>query len=91
MSLFSRLFGGKGPKKDDPKPEDYKGFTIYPDPIPEGQRWRLGARVEKTVGGDVKVHRLIRADVLDVKEDAILAATGKAKQVIDELGDRLFD
>lgn len=89
MSLLSRLFGGGAPKPGH-SPETYKGFTITPDPAREGSRFRIGARIEKEIGGEVKSHTLIRADTLDDEEAAVAASLGKARQVIDEQGDRLF-
>jgi len=89
MSLLSRLFGGGAARPGRP-PETYEGFTITPDPIREGPRWRISARIEKEVGGEAKSHTLIRADTLEDEEAAATASLGKAKQLIDEQGDRLF-
>ncbi len=36
------------------------------------------------------MHRLIRADMFDDRAAAATAALSKARQVIDEQGDRLF-
>ena len=91
MSLLSRLFGGKS---EAPPPEvepvEHKGFRIYPDPMKEGARWRIAARIEKEVGGETKTHQLIRADVLDDRAQCAEASLGKAKTAIDEQGERLF-
>ena len=84
MSLFSRLFGGA--KDPLPEPETYEGFTITPTPIKEGQRFRLSARIEK----DGRTHTLIRADVVEDIDTANTISTAKARQMIDEQGDRLF-
>lgn len=95
MSLLSRLFGsgsGEAKPKSAPEadPEIYKDFAITPTPIREGGRYRVSARIEKEVGGQKKVHTLIRADVLDSLDDAAKASLGKARQMIDEQGDRIF-
>lgn len=89
MSLFSKLFGGGA--APEAEPEEHGGFLIYPEPIAEGGKYRLCARIEKTVDGELKSHRLIRADVLDDREAAHSVSLAKAKQVIEESGDRLFD
>ena len=86
MSILSKLFGG-GASAPEPTPEDYNGFAITPTPQKEGPRWRIGARIEK----DGKVHNLIRADVLEDKAAADEASVRKARQMIDEQGDRLFN
>lgn len=90
MSLLSRLFGGKA-EPETPKGEDYNGFTIYPEPMPEGKTFRLCARIEREIDGELKTHRLIRADTIDGQQAAIDASRNKAKQMIDQLGDKLFD
>ena len=89
MSLLSKLFGG-GQSKPEAQPEDYKGFGIIPQPMKEGSRYRIGARIEKEIDGELKSHSLIRADTLEDLTTANEASVGKAKQVIDEQGDRLF-
>lgn len=91
MSLLSRLFGDGAPKSQDSKREDYQGFAITPEPAREGARFRVGARIEKEIGGTLKSHTLIRADTLEDLDTAVEASIRKAKQVIDEQGDRLFD
>ena len=90
MSLLSKLFGGGG-AQPTPEPEDYQGFAITPEPVNEGGRYRIGATISKDIGGETKSHHLIRADVLDDQQSAVDASIRKAKQVIDEQGDRIFD
>ncbi|MCY4334565.1 MAG: HlyU family transcriptional regulator [Litoreibacter sp.] len=90
MSLFSKLFGGSKDKASEPQSVEHKGFKITPSPMREGQRLRLCALIEKGEGDAVQTHNLVRADVLDSHEAAAEAAIAKAKQVIDEQGDRLF-
>lgn len=89
MALFSRLFGSKSPEPKGPD-EAYKGFRIFAEPAPDGSRFRVGARIELDVDGETKVHRLIRADVLESRDVAIEVSVNKAKQVIDEQGEGLF-
>ncbi|KQB97274.1 hypothetical protein AL073_09575 [Loktanella sp. 1ANDIMAR09] len=85
MALFSKLFGGGKTSQATPA-ETYKGCTITPAPEKASNGWRIGARIER----DGQVHDLIRADVLQSKEQAEKASVAKAKQMIDEQGDRLF-
>lgn len=91
MRILKGLFGDKDTAADAPDPDTYEGFSIFPEPIREGGQWRIAARIEKEIGGEVRSYRLIRADTLDSQDGAIAAAIGKAKQVIDEQGDGLFD
>jgi hypothetical protein len=91
MSLLSRLFGGGGgPAKPRHASETYKDFTITPDPAREGPRFRLRARIEKEIAGETKTHVMIRADTFEDEDSAAAASLGKARQMIDEQGDRLF-
>lgn len=92
MSLFSKLFGGGGgAAAPQTKAEEYDGFRITPQPAKEGSKYRIGALIEKEIDGEVKTHNLIRADTLDDLESANDASVGKAKQLIDQMGDRLFE
>lgn len=95
MSIFSKLFGG-GSKSDEPakksaKPETYKDFRIFPEPIRDGGQYRVAARIEKEVDGETKTHQLIRADTIGDADTAAEASLNKARQVIDEQGERLFN
>lgn len=87
MNFLKNLFGGK------PAPEaseTYKDFRIIAAPMPEGSKYRLAARIEKDVDGEVKVHHVIRADIFDSLEQANEISLAKARQVIDEQGKTLF-
>ncbi|UZD91746.1 HlyU family transcriptional regulator [Cognatishimia activa] len=88
MSLLKKLFGGSGPKA--PEPESHQGFLIFPDSQAEGGNYRLGARIEKEIGGELKTHLLIRADTFNTADAANEAAVRKAKLLIDQMGERLF-
>jgi len=89
MSLFSKLFGGGGSKAET-EPTRHNGYAIFPDPVKEGASFRVAARIEKDFDGTTKTHQLIRADTLDDHGAAVEASIRKAKQVIDEQGDRIF-
>ena len=84
MAWLSKLFGGAS--KPQTVSETYKDFAITPQPQKDASGWRIAALIEK----DGKSHMLIRADVLNDQDAAIAASVGKAKQVIDEQGERVF-
>ena len=95
MSFLKKLFGsgashdgGSGPKAD---PVQYDGFLIYPEPIKEGAVYRIAARIEKDFEGEMKSQNLVRADTVNAIEAANDMSVNKAKQVINERGDKLFD
>lgn len=93
MSFLKKLFGGGGGDSAaaEAEPVEYKGFSIYPEPINEGSVHRIAARIEKEVDGEVKSQRLIRADTTTSRDEAASISETKARQVIDEQGDRLFN
>lgn len=91
MSLFKRLFGGgSGETASAAEPETYNGFRIFAEPVKEGGQYRLCGRIEKEVDGELKTHSFIRADTFGAEEQAVEMAVFKAKQLIDQMGDRLF-
>ncbi|SHJ39985.1 hypothetical protein SAMN05444000_10862 [Shimia gijangensis] len=93
MSFLKKLFGGSGESTPAPKaePVEYNGFSIYAEPINEGSIFRIAARIEKEVDGERRTQQLVRADTLNNSDMAAEISLTKAKQVIDERGERLFD
>lgn len=89
MSFLKKLFGGGGSASEAPV-ETYEGFRITLAPEKEGDAYRVGAMIEKEVGGEIKTHHLIRADTMQGLEAAQEASLRKAKQMIDEQGERIF-
>ena len=88
MNFLTRLFGKTAAAA--PEPILHKEFRIFPQPIKDGATFRIAARVEKDIGGAVKVHQLVRADTRSTLDEATGASIAKAKQAIDQLGDTLF-
>ena len=88
MSLLSRLFGKTQAK--EPDPESYKEFLIFPSPVKEASGYRIGARIEKEIDGEIKTHQMIRADTYGSVDVAIEASITKSRQMIDQMGDRIF-
>lgn len=91
MSLLSRLFRGGQSAKSSVEPTLHEGFRILPEPKPEQGQFRIAAVIEKEIGGETRRHHLIRADLLRDLTEAQEASVNKAKQMIDQMGDRLFD
>ncbi|MFW2543299.1 HlyU family transcriptional regulator [Primorskyibacter sp. 2E107] len=91
MSFWKKLFGGGGePQAPAADPIEYKGFRITPQPIDEGGQFRICAVIEGEVNGEVKTHRLIRADMIREFDVAAEASVDKARQMIDQMGESLF-
>ena len=92
MSFLKRFFSGApgNSSSDVVAEEEYKGHRIAATPMKEGQQWRLHARVSKAFGNETLEHDVIRADLFQSAEDAARHALAKARQVIDESGDRIY-
>lgn len=92
MSFWSKLFGGGSEKgaKAKVEPQSYKDYAILVDPIREGAGYRVSAVIEKEIGGVVKSHHMIRADVFSDPETAASITLSKAKSLIDGQGDGIF-
>lgn len=91
MSILSKLFGRGPATEPGAQAIDYKDFRVTPDPMREGKHFRIAATIEAEIDGETKTHRLIRADTLESHEAAVEASLAKAKQMIDQMGARLFD
>ncbi|RYE83739.1 MAG: hypothetical protein EOP19_13170 [Hyphomicrobiales bacterium] len=93
MSFWKNLFGGGGsaPKEAETgEAESYKGFTIRAKLMPVGSEYQLAGSIEKDVNGETKVYEFVRADRFGSREDVQSFALAKARQIIDEQGNTLF-
>ena len=90
--LLRRLFGsGRAPEEADMAAAvEYRGYRIVPMLRQQGGQYLTCAWIEKDFPEGRKRHELIRADTHASAEDAKAFAVHKARQVIDEQGDRLF-
>lgn len=95
MSFWKSLFGGsKSAEPAAPKTvreAEHKGFHIAAQPYLEGGQYQLAGIITKDIGGETKTHRFVRADRFASLDDAADFAITKARQIIDQQGDRLFD
>ncbi len=89
-NFFSKLFA-----KPDPVIEcesvDYKDYTITPAPEPGQGDFYTAGTISKKIGDEEKSTRFIRADRHPTVDQAEQHSLVKAKQIIDEQGDRLFN
>jgi hypothetical protein len=92
MSFLRKLFGLQGGSDNPGTGEaiEHEGFTIRAAPIAEGGQFRLCAIISREVNGELKEHRMIRADMFGSRDEASEAAIRKARQMIKEQGERLF-
>lgn len=93
MSFLKKLFGGGSDAPAAPKPKaevEYQGYVIKATPYKEGGQWQTCGVVAKTVDGEVKEHRFIRADRFTDEDAAADHSVAKGRQLVDQLGDRMF-
>ena len=83
------MFAGGG---DEPPgdPVEYEGYAIRAAPRREGSRWLTAGVVEKTFDNGVKQHHFVRAETHGGHEEAAAFAILKGRQIVDDLGDRMF-
>ena len=91
--FLGRLFGAAGGA--DAPPErgpaiDYKGFAIAPEFRRQGSQWLTAGVISKVVGAETQEHHFIRAETHGSRDDAADFALVKGRQIVDELGDRVF-
>lgn len=90
MNLISKiksLFRDSSSNHIEPLPAvEYKAFTITPEPQSEGGQYRVSGWLRK---GE-QSHHFIRADVLPSQQACADEMVRKAKLLIDQQGDTLF-
>jgi hypothetical protein len=91
-AAWSRLAGGGAGAPDQPAiaTVEYEGYRIRPAPYRTKDHYQTAGTIEKDTPEGVKEHRFIRADTYASKDDAIAFTISKAKQIIDQQGDRIF-
>ena len=95
LSGFLRRLTGGG-DTDDTVPGargpavEYEGYAIHAIPRRQGAQWLTAGLIAKEFPDGVKEHHFIRAETHASQDDAKAFAIVKAKQIIDERGDKLF-
>ena len=69
----------------------YKDFIIYPKPKRTNGSFTTEGIITKEISGTLNEKSFIRTDTFSKKEDAMECVQRKAKIIIDELGDRIFE
>lgn len=97
MSFLKKLFGGGDKSVTSEtvqvakKQLEYNGFLIKATPYKEGGQWQTCGVVSKTIDDAVKEHRFIRADRFSDEGSAGDHAILKGQQIVDQVGERIFD
>ncbi|MEM5585367.1 HlyU family transcriptional regulator [Roseibium sp. AS2] len=92
--IFKSLFGSSaegGKSSSEAVTLDYDGYMIIADPQSANGQYQVSGRIEKQDGETTKVHTFIRADTLPDAEGAAAEMIRKAKMLIDQQGDSIFD
>jgi hypothetical protein len=95
LSIFKSLKGlFAGGEEAGAEPEEtfveYKGYRIKPAPYPARGQFQTAGSIEKDFPDGPKSHQFVRAETHPSREDAANFAIAKARQIIDEQGDRIF-
>ena len=92
--VFGKLFGGGGGEsatEETGEAVEHEGYTIVPEPIREGGQYRTAGIIRREIDGEMKEVRFIRADNTTDRDGAMDHSLRKAKQIIDEQGQRIFE
>jgi hypothetical protein len=91
-AVWARLASGAADSSDRPAipAVEYKGYRILPAPYRSNNQYQTAGTIEKDTPEGVKEHRFIRADTYPTRDDAVAFTVSKAKQIIDQQGDRIF-
>ena len=90
FGFLKKLFAGGGTSTHQAPPQEYSGYTIVASPQRESGGWRVAGTISKEMDGEVKTHAFIRADTNPDLQGTVDLTIGKAKRLIDEQGDRIF-
>lgn len=92
-AVWARLTAGREGRGEAPPAAaavEYKGYRIRPTPYPANGQYQTAGVVEKDFAEGVKEHRFVRAETHPTQDGATAFAITKGKQLIDQLGDRIF-
>ena len=89
--LFGRGAAADAPAKAETAATEYNGYLIRPALRRQGSGWLIAGSITKAYPDGVREHQFIRADTFTDHADGVLFCIQKAKQIIDEQGDRIFD
>jgi hypothetical protein len=90
--MLQKLADFLGLRKNAKEAEiEYNGYRIRPTPFSRLGQYQTAGLIEKEIGGEAKQYPFVRAETHSSHEEAIAFSIAKARQIIDEQGDRIFD
>lgn len=92
LGALKKLFGGgAGGGEQTGETVEYNGYQITPAPKPHNGQYLTAGYIRKGEGETRKEHHFIRADTHASSDQAMGFSVTKARQIIDEQGDRMFE
>ncbi len=95
--FLKRLFGGGDGGEAAPSQaasgapdEEYKGVEVRALPEKEGGQWRVAGTLTRVDGDDTQTRRFLRADLMQSRDQAVTASIEKARLIIDQNGEMLW-
>ena len=73
------------------EPVEYKGFIIRAAPYKNDGQYQTAGTIEREIDSVLKQHRFIRADAFGSYDEAVTFTLGKARQIVDLQGERMFN
>jgi hypothetical protein len=91
IGFFKKLFTGAAAPARAAASIEYEGFEVIAMPRAVKGGWSTEGVIRKHVDGEVREVAFIRADTCMSENDAVATAQNKARKIIDERGDKVFD
>ena len=90
--LKKLLLGGDGASQSQAADAVLIGdYRVLPTPRKEPSGWRVEGIIEKDFDGAARQHKFVRADIYMGFEDTVSVVVTKARRIIEEKGDKMFD
>ena len=70
---------------------EHGGCRIEAQPYPADGQFQVAGLISKQIDGVRREHRFVRADRFATRDQAADFSVTKARQIIDQQGDRLFE
>jgi hypothetical protein len=91
MSFLKSLFGRRAAAAPEAQATlEYEGFTIRAVPYQSEGQYQTAGEIEKEIDGVKRQHKFIRAERHGSLEEATSFSLMKARQIIDQQGERIF-
>lgn len=91
IAWLKKMFAAPQVEARAAAPVEFEGFTIIATPRAVSGGWSTEGLIRKTIVDEVREVTFIRADICMSEQDAVAAAEGKARKIINERGDKMFD